>query len=111
MTTKQAIRGWCEEVGREFQPDRIILFGSHARGAATPDSDVDILVVMPVPRGADARQAAAIRDRVRASFPMDVIVRSPREIGRRIARRDGFITGILRHGVVMYEALHARVDR
>lgn len=32
----------------QFQPDKIILFGSHARGTAGPDSDVDILVVMPV---------------------------------------------------------------
>lgn len=31
-----------------FDPDRIVLFGSHARGAAGPDSDVDLLVVMPV---------------------------------------------------------------
>ena len=33
---------------RRFHPDRVILFGSHARGTAGPDIDVDLLVVMPV---------------------------------------------------------------
>lgn len=35
-------------IATQFHPDKVILFGSHARGTAGPDSDVDILVVMPV---------------------------------------------------------------
>jgi predicted nucleotidyltransferase len=42
------IRRMARRIVREFRPDRIILFGSHARGDAGPDSDVDLLVVMPV---------------------------------------------------------------
>ncbi len=41
------IRRMTRRIVREFHPDRIILFGSHARGDAGPDSDVDLLVVMP----------------------------------------------------------------
>ena len=37
-----------DRIVRQFDPDRIILFGSHARGDAGPDSDVDLLIVMPV---------------------------------------------------------------
>lgn len=37
-----------KRIAAQFQPDKIILFGSHARGRAGPDSDVDLLVVMPV---------------------------------------------------------------
>jgi hypothetical protein len=48
-------------------------------------------------------QAARIRERVRAPFPMDVLVRSPEQISQRLARGDGFITEILRHGRLMYE--------
>src|SRR5690348_15078741 len=33
---------------KRFRPERVILFGSHARGDAGPDSDIDLLVVMPV---------------------------------------------------------------
>jgi predicted nucleotidyltransferase len=102
------IKEWCDTVAREFRPDRIVLFGSYARGTPHADSDVDVLVVMRLPRGRrDVRQAAAIRDRVRAPFPMDLIVRSPQQISRRLARGDGFVADVLRHGRLMYEAQHA----
>ena len=107
MIQRRDIKEWCETVVREFQPDRIILFGSYAHGTPTEDSDVDVLVVMRLPRGRrDVRQAAAIRDRVRAPFPMDVIVRSPQQIARRLAQGDGFVADILRHGRLMYEDEH-----
>src|ERR1700722_11349982 len=78
---RQAIKKWCEKVAREFQPEKIILFGSYAHGQPNKDSDVDMLVIMRLERGKrDVRQAAVIRERVQASFPMDVIVRSPQQI-------------------------------
>jgi len=78
MIQRQDIKKWCEIVACEFRPEQIILFGSYAHGNPTEDSDVDVLVVMPLARGyRDVRQAAAIRERVPAPFPMDVIVRSP----------------------------------
>jgi len=108
MIQSREIKKWCERVAREFRPDKIVVFGSYARGTPTEDSDVDVLVVMPLARGQrDVRQAAAIRERVRASFPMDVIVRSPQQIARRLAQGDGFIADVLRHGRLMYEGEHA----
>ena len=108
MVQSREIKSWCERVAREFRPEKIVLFGSYARGIPTKDSDVDVLVVMPLARGQrDVRQAAAIRERVRASFPMDVIVRSPQQVARRLAQGDGFIADILRHGKLMYEGKHA----
>ena len=108
MSQSREIKRWCERVAREFRPEKIVLFGSYARGNPTEDSDVDVLVVMPLTRGQrDVRQAAAIRERVRASFPMDVIVRSPQQIARRLAQGDGFIADVLRHGRLMYEGEHA----
>jgi uncharacterized protein len=107
MIRRRDIIKWCDNVAREFRPERIVLFGSYARGTATRDSDVDVLVVMRLGRGRrDVRQAAAIRDRIRATFPMDVIVRSPQQIARRLAQGDGFVSDVLRHGRLMYEAKH-----
>lgn len=37
-----------KRIVRKFQPEKIILFGSQARGDAGPDSDVDLLIIMPV---------------------------------------------------------------
>ena len=108
MIQSREIKRWCERVAREFRPEKIVLFGSYAHGTPTEDSDVDVLVVMPLARGQrDVRQAAAIRERVRAPFPMDVIVRSPQQIARRLAQGDGFIADVLRHGRLMYEGEHA----
>jgi predicted nucleotidyltransferase len=104
MIQRQDIKKWCEIVACEFRPEQIILFGSYAHGVPTEDSDVDVLVVMPLARGRrDVQQAAAIRERVPASFPMDVIVRSPQQIARRLAHGDSFIAGVLRYGQMMYE--------
>jgi predicted nucleotidyltransferase len=108
---RRDIKKWCDMVAFEFRPEQIIVFGSYACGTPTEESDVDVLVVMPLARGhRDVQQAAAIRARVPAPFPMDVIVRSPREIARRLALGDGFIAGVLRQGQTMYEGKHARVD-
>jgi predicted nucleotidyltransferase len=108
MIQRQDIKKWCERVAREFRPEQIIIFGSYADGTPTEDSDVDVLVIMPLARGdRDVRQAAAIRQRVSAPFPMDVIVRSPQQIARRLALGDGFIAGVLRDGKTMYEGKHA----
>ena len=104
MIQRRNIKKWCEIVASEFRPERIILFGSYAHGAPTEDSDVDVLVVMPLARGQrDVHQAATIRQRVPAPFPMDVLVRSPMQIAQRLARGDSFIAGVLRYGQMMYE--------
>jgi predicted nucleotidyltransferase len=108
MIQERDIKKWCEIVAREFRPERIILFGSYADGSPTEDSDVDVLVIMPLAPGhRDVRQAATIRQRVPASFPMDVLVRSPQQIARRLACGDSFIAGVLRYGRMMYEAKYA----
>jgi uncharacterized protein len=108
MIQRREIRKWCARVAREFRPDKIILFGSYAYGNPSKDSDVDVLIVMRLATGQrEVRQAAAIRERVHAGFPMDVLVHTPEQIARRLARGDGFIADILRRGRLMYEGQHA----
>jgi len=69
MIQRQDIKKWCEIVACEFRPEQIILFGSYAHGAPAEDSEVDLLVVMPLARGhRDVRQAAAIRERMLATL-------------------------------------------
>jgi len=47
MVAEKSIYDLCDRIVQEFQPERIILFGSYASGAPTPDSDVDLLVLLP----------------------------------------------------------------
>jgi len=62
---------------RRFNPDQIILFGSHARGNAGPDSDVDLLIVMPVKgsRRAKAIEIGVALHDIRVA--KDIIVTTP----------------------------------
>src|SRR6266446_10170824 len=76
------IRRFARQVAERFHPDKIILFGSHAYGTPHADSDVDILVVMPARNQID--QACRIDDAVDAPFPLDLIVRTPKKIARRL---------------------------
>ena len=67
----------------QFHPDQIILFGSHARGDAHPDSDVDLLVVMPVDGSKREKMieiGVALHD---IPLPKDIIVSTPEEFAWR----------------------------
>ncbi len=72
------IHRFARQVAKRFQPEKIILFGSHACGTPHADSDVDILVIMPARNQHD--QAVKIRWEIEAPFPMDLLVRTPKNL-------------------------------
>jgi predicted nucleotidyltransferase len=88
---------------RRFDPEKIILFGSHARGTPGPNSDVDLLVVLPISGSKRQRQLdirLALHD---IRVPKDIIVSTPEEFAWR---RD--IVGTMeypavREGIVLYD--------
>jgi len=99
----------CEVIAQEFQPEKIILFGSWAYGKPDTDSDIDLLVVMPF-EGSPFRQAGTILNRVIQSvgvLPLDLLVRTAEQSHERLALGDGFVRDILERGKVLYEADHA----
>ncbi len=106
MVSRKKIRRYCDAIAREFKPKRIILFGSYAYGSPTDDSDVDVLVILPRGRVRNRRPSLEIRRRISAGFPVDILVREPGEIAKRIRWRDSFIGEVLEKGLVMYEARH-----
>lgn len=105
MISWKQIENYCDAIAREFQPEKIILFGSHAYGKPTPDSDVDLLVIMPHRKG--TRPSLEIRRRIAAGFPVDILVRAPGEIAKQSDWGDSFTTEVLTKGRVMYETGHA----
>jgi uncharacterized protein len=106
MVEIEKIRHLSDRIAQEFQPERIILFGSYAYGGPTVDSDVDILVVMPF-KGKPVRKALEIISRVDPRFPVDLLVRTPEQVRKRIADNDFFMREIFERGQVLYEADHA----
>lgn len=109
MATSQQIEGYCQAIAREFQPEKIILFGSFAYGEPSPDSDIDLLVIMPF-EGGPPEQAIRILNRLNVLAPIDLLVRSPKQVEERLAMGDLFMREIVERGRVMYEASHAGMD-
>ena len=102
-----AIRRYVQEIVDKFHPDKIFLFGSYAYGSPTPDSDVDLLVVMPARNEID--QAGRIDEATEAPFFLDLIVRTPEKFQRRLRWGDWFLREIASHGKVMYDKADATV--
>jgi uncharacterized protein len=94
------IRRYARAVAEEFHPDKIILFGSYAYGTPNEDSDVDLLVIMPAWN--QLSQAFRIRWRLSAPFPLDLIVRTPKEMAWRLEEGESFLTTIVSKGKVLY---------
>lgn len=80
---RQAIDRMVKRIVRQFHPDKIILFGSHARGDAGPDSDVDLLIVM---RTKETKRDLALEIRGALhgiDLPKDIIVTTPEDFAWR----------------------------
>lgn len=92
-----------ERIVRGFNPLRIILFGSWARGEARADSDLDLLVVLP--QVGDKRQATVEILRALNGLPLskDVVVTTPEEIAARGAAIGQVLRPALQEGKVVYE--------
>jgi uncharacterized protein len=103
MTTADLIQTMTDRIVRDFDPLRIILFGSHARGGARPDSDVDLLVVLS--QVANKRLVAVEIRRALADLPVckDIVVTTPEEITRRGDLIGTVLRPALREGKVLYE--------
>lgn len=103
MVTMNDIQDFAQGIGREFHPERVILFGSHVRGTVTDDSDVDLLVILPF-EGKSINQSVQMRMKLRPAFPVDLVVRTPETVRARLAIGDDFMREIIEEGKVLYGA-------
>ena len=99
----EAVDDAVHRIVEALHPKRIVVFGSYARGAAGPDSDLDLFVEMeshlrPIERGIRVREVlAGVR------YPIDVAVYTPAEVADARTRRGNLMTYVDAEGVVLYE--------
>lgn len=93
----------AERLKRELAAERVIVYGSVARGDATPDSDIDLLVIAPASEPAYLRmaRALAVTREMSRGLPLSPLVLTPQEVERRLARGDSFLRGVLEEGVAL----------
>jgi predicted nucleotidyltransferase len=105
MVSEERILEIRDKIVREFHPDKIILFGSYAEGTQREGSDVDLLVIMPF-EGPSIRFGADMYVKLSPRFALDLLVRTPEQVKKRIDLEDFFFIEILKKGKTIYE----RVD-
>ncbi|MCI0607520.1 MAG: nucleotidyltransferase domain-containing protein [Anaerolineae bacterium] len=102
----RAIRALAMHIAEKFQPEEIILFGSHAYGKPKAWSDVDLLIVMDTPKGEFATSHAIVTSMPPITFSVDIIARSRPAIRKRIQMGDRFMKEITEKGKVLYARAH-----
>ena len=95
-----AIRRYARQIVERFQPEKVILFGSYAKGEQREGSDVDLLVVMPAWN--EISKACRICCELEAPFDLDLIVRTPERLNRGLRDADWFLREIVETGKVLY---------
>jgi len=99
----KTIRAIAKHIADEFNPEQIILFGSHAYGNPTAWSDVDLLVIMDTPDGELAAILEIAESLPDLSFRVDIVVRSRDVLEKRLKLGDWFLRRITQKGKVLYE--------
>lgn len=103
VSVQVLIEAMVGRIVQQFAPEQIVLFGSCARDAAGPDSDADLLVVMPV-EGSIRQQAAAIYSALMdVGMPKDIVVATPEDVARYRNVVGSIIHEALSQGKVLYE--------
>ena len=101
LVTREALRALTQRVVEQFSPQKVILFGSQARGKGRWDCDADILVVMPF-EGSSFEQRLTMLQVGAPSFPVDLLLCRPEAAAQRYDWGDPFIREALDHGEVLY---------
>jgi predicted nucleotidyltransferase len=96
------IRAIANRIAENFDVQKIILFGSYALGKADRDSDVDLLVVMNTRKRPIEQRYEIYKSLTPIHFALDIIVRTERDIIRRIPQGDWFLKEAYETGKVLY---------
>ena len=102
MVSMSEIQAAADSIVKEFGPERIILFGSYARGNPSSISDVDMMVVLSF-EGKSFWKSLEILNRIDPQFSLDLFARRPDDATRRYEEGDPLIRDAIDHGKVLYE--------
>ena len=102
--TLPIIQTITEKIIKEFQPEKIILFGSYAWGTPHQDSDVDLFVVKNTNLPTLKRIEALDRMFSRREVPIDFLVYTPAQVEQGLRIGDFFLQDIFAKGKVLYDS-------
>ena len=98
----QFIKQAAQRIGQKFHPDKVVLFGSYAKGTSTRDSDIDLLVIFSKRGNRSRRYTSVSRELEPMPLPVDLLIRSTKDIQYRLKIGDSFIKDIINKGKILY---------
>jgi uncharacterized protein len=103
--TGEVIESIVRRIVNYLLVEKIILFGSYSntQGSPTPDSDIDLLIIMETSESLTKRVLSVSRLLRPRPFPMDILVRTPQEITAILESGDAFFQEIMTQGSVIYD--------
>jgi predicted nucleotidyltransferase len=101
LVTEEALQAFTQRLVEQYAPEKVILFGSMARGEARWDSDADVMVVMPF-EGRHLSKIREIRKHCRAEFPLDLLLWRPEEATERYQQGDPFLLEAFDQGKILH---------
>lgn len=87
---------------KKYDPEKVILFGSQARGASDPYSDIDLVIVKKTHKPFLDRLKDVIT-LIKPNFAIDILVYTPEELQQMVSMGNPFVERVLREGIVIYE--------
>ena len=103
VSVGKSLRPAIQKIVAGLRPEKVILFGSYAYGTPSPHSDVDLLVIMKTSASLKERSWAVSRLLLPRPFPVDILVKTPKEIEKSLKTGDFFLQEILTRGKVLYD--------
>jgi predicted nucleotidyltransferase len=91
-----------QQIVQKFRPEKIILFGSAAKGQWSSDSDADFLIIKkdtPLYGSDRIRELSRVIER---NIPVDFLIYRPEEFDKRLKMGDPFLKAIVKEGKVLY---------
>lgn len=100
---QEIIQEMVRRIVQRFRPEKIVLFGSYARGTEGPDSDVDLLVVVPIESSRRQKVVEIYTLLAGMGMPKDIIVVTPTDVEKYKDVAGNIIGPALAEGKILYE--------
>lgn len=103
MISENKISEVINKIASNYNPEKIILFGSYAIGKQTEDSDLDLLIIKESDLSRPQRSILIRKMLFGTNIPLDLIVYTPSEITRDLSQPNSFINNVFSSGKIVYE--------
>lgn len=99
---EKEIQSITKQLVEKYGPEKIILFGSAARGDTGPDSDADFLIIKKQTPYYGSDRIRELSPIIERNIPVDFLIYRPEEFEKRLLMGDPFLKAILKEGRVLY---------